>query len=115
MMVTMAVMSIVMVGIFQVFQEGMQLFRTHGRAADAQQSAIRVLGVISAELVKNMLNSDQFAFWLPAYPKSQLGSNMGSNWSIFGHLRLELVKINPYSDQFALPQGTALGSRTGRF
>ena len=72
-------------------------------------------GLISAELVKKMLNSDQFAFWLPAYPKSQLGINLGSNWSVFGHLRLELVRISPYSDQFALPQGTALGSRTGRF
>ncbi|MCB1757906.1 MAG: hypothetical protein KDJ38_20475 [Gammaproteobacteria bacterium] len=51
MMVTMAVMSIVMIGIFQVFQEGMQLFRTNSKASDAQQSAIRVLGVISAELV----------------------------------------------------------------
>ena len=50
-MVTMAVMSIVMVGIFQVFQEGMQLFRTMSKSADAQQSAIKVLGVISAELV----------------------------------------------------------------
>lgn len=51
MMVSMAVMSVVMVGIFQVFQEGMQLFRTNARAADAQQAAIRVLGVITAELV----------------------------------------------------------------
>ena len=50
-MVTMAVMSIVMLGIFQVFQEGMQLFRTMSKSADAQQSAIKVLGVISAELV----------------------------------------------------------------
>ena len=31
-MVTMAVMSIVMLGIFQVFQEGMQLFRTMSKS-----------------------------------------------------------------------------------
>jgi hypothetical protein len=62
-------------------------------------------GLISAELVTKQLNSDQFAFWLPTCPKSQLGINLGSNWSIFGHLRLELVKISSYSDQFALPRG----------
>lgn len=50
-MVTLAIMSIVMVGIFQVFNEGMQLFRTNSKAADAQTAAIKVLSLISAELV----------------------------------------------------------------
>lgn len=51
MMVTLAIMSVVMVGIFKVFDEGMQLFRTNSRAADAQTAAIKVMSLISAELV----------------------------------------------------------------
>lgn len=51
MLVTLSIMSIVMVGIFQVFQEGMQLFRTNAKAADAQRAAVKVLGLISSELV----------------------------------------------------------------
>lgn len=51
MMVTLAIMSVVMIGIFQVFQEGMQLFRTNSRAADSQRAAVKVMGLISAELV----------------------------------------------------------------
>lgn len=50
-MVTLFVMSIVMVGIFQIFQEGMQLFRTNTQAADSQKAAIKVLGKITSELV----------------------------------------------------------------
>lgn len=50
-MVTLAVMSVVMIGMFQIFNEGMQLFRTNAAAADAQRAAIKVLSHITAELV----------------------------------------------------------------
>lgn len=50
MMVTLGVMSIVMIGIFRVFQEGMQLFRTNQQAVDAQQAAVKVLALITAEV-----------------------------------------------------------------
>lgn len=50
-MVTLGVMSVVMVGAFQIFQEGMQLFRTNRAAADAQASALKVMGRVGVEVV----------------------------------------------------------------
>jgi len=49
--ITMAIMSIVTLGAFQVFQEGLQLFRTNQGANDAQSSAVKTLGLLTTELV----------------------------------------------------------------
>ena len=50
MMITLAIMSIVMAGAFQVIQEGMQLYRTYQMSADAQTSVLKIASRISAEL-----------------------------------------------------------------
>lgn len=49
--VAVAIMSVVMTGAFQVFTEGLRLFRTNQAAADAQSSAIKTLSRITNELV----------------------------------------------------------------
>jgi len=49
-MVSIGIMSIVIAGAFQVFREGILLFRTNQAAAEAQSSAIKALGMLNAEL-----------------------------------------------------------------
>lgn len=48
--VTIGIMSFVMLGAFQVFNEGMQLFRTNQRAVEAQSSVLKLLSSINLEL-----------------------------------------------------------------
>lgn len=50
MMVSMAISTIIMVGAFQIFREGMDLHRTYQEAADAQVNITRVLGVLTLDL-----------------------------------------------------------------
>jgi prepilin-type N-terminal cleavage/methylation domain-containing protein len=49
--VSIGIISIVVMGAAQVFQEGLQLFRTNQGANDAQASAIKTLSVLNAEMV----------------------------------------------------------------
>ncbi len=48
--VSMAIMSIVMAGTYQLFTEGAQLFRVNQAAADAQVAVTKAAGAITAEL-----------------------------------------------------------------
>jgi prepilin-type N-terminal cleavage/methylation domain-containing protein len=50
MMVSMALSTIIMVGAFQIFKEGMDLHRTYQAAADAQVNITRVLGVLTIDI-----------------------------------------------------------------
>lgn len=50
--VALGVMSIVVMGAFKVFHEGIQLFRTNQRAAEAQASVLKVLSSLGVELTK---------------------------------------------------------------
>lgn len=49
-MVSMLLVSIIMVGAYQVFQEGMQLFRVNQASSDAQLAIVRVMGKVASEL-----------------------------------------------------------------
>ena len=49
-MVSLGIMSIVMMGAYQLFSEGMQLFRVNQASADAQAAVTKTMGVISTEL-----------------------------------------------------------------
>lgn len=50
-LVSMAITSVVVTGSFWIFQEGLQLFRTHQASADAQVDAMKVLARIASEAV----------------------------------------------------------------
>lgn len=64
-LVTLAVTSIVVTGSFWIFQEGLQLFRTHQASADAQIDAMKVLSRIASEVV-NTTPSAARAYPLPS-------------------------------------------------
>jgi type II secretory pathway pseudopilin PulG len=49
--VTLGILSVVMVGAALIFQEGMQLFRTHQATADSQIAALKALSKITTEVV----------------------------------------------------------------
>jgi hypothetical protein len=49
-LVSLAITTIVMTGAYQIFIEGLQLFRTNQAAADAQASVTKAMSLISAEL-----------------------------------------------------------------
>lgn len=66
--VTIGIMSFVIMGAFQVFNEGMQLFRTNQRAVEAQASALKLLTSINLELTnanKALVGDLEFAGSLP--------------------------------------------------
>lgn len=50
-LVSIGIMSVIMLGAFQVFIEGLRLFRTNQAATDAQGAALRTLGALTAEMV----------------------------------------------------------------
>ena len=50
MMVSLGIMSIVMLGAYQLFTEGMQLFRVNQATSDAQVAVTKAAGAISTEL-----------------------------------------------------------------
>lgn len=63
-MITITITSIVVTGAFWIFQEGLQLFRTHQASADAQINAMKVLARIASEAVNATPSASK------AYPKS---------------------------------------------
>ena len=50
-MVALGILSIIATGMFQVFQEGLRLFRTNQAATDAQSAAIKTLAKMNTELI----------------------------------------------------------------
>ena len=69
-MVALAITSIVMLGSFQLFQEGMQLFRVNQAAADSQASVTKATGFLSTELANASPGLTRY------YPNPSSGTGM---------------------------------------
>lgn len=92
-MVTLSIVSVILIGAYGVFTEGLQLFRTNQQAADAQTAALKVLGRIATEGVNATAESSAF---YPASESEPPGVVFASTLTDTGSSRFDAVTGEVY-------------------